>query len=712
MSTLFFFFFCFGLTLAAENILQSGATESEESHKLKVTVSVEDGVLRNRVDGRIVLLFSPDDLDPLNYTSPLSTPDHFFGLNVFGFGSESTVTFSGGRWDDSDFGIFGWPTRDLDDIQKGKYQIQAFLTKYENVTRSDGSTISVHFPCNDGGRMPDGNGSIATPARHIEITGKSQQIDLTFNEVIGPKANETKKPKDVGASCAQGNYEDLELLKYVKIRSKMLSEFWQRDMYVAATVLLPPKYDKHDMKKRYPVVYGQGHFEGIFGFEGYPKYKPFAARWNNGTLPGPNGTADVSMPELIMVIFRHENPFFDDSYAVNTANLGPWGDALNDELISYIDDTFNTIAKPHARLLTGGSTGGWESLANLVFRPDLFGATITSFPDPIDFTRLQTIDIYHDKNAFRSENGSANGIARIFLRNGTVLYLTDAENMNHYELALGTKTRSLQQLDAFAAVFGVQGLNGYPLEPWDKLTGEIYPESTQLWRPMDLTDYIISNWNSLGELLRNRIFLYVGTQDDYYLDRAVYEFQRKTEAKGGPNWANVTILVNGTHGSGYQNLSIWDNIRVLGHWIQDHAGEKGRLLDEIAAKSPRGNMWSEVIERGGHQAALDRQAPPIIEVQEDHLIRASSVGRWDPGVKLKAQWFVDGKPCGDDALEVAEEDTIIFEPTASHAARRPIQLKVTGRKRGYVEETRESNSVHAGDLGQQSRSRGGFRSPT
>ncbi|KXT02975.1 hypothetical protein AC578_10583 [Pseudocercospora eumusae] len=551
--------------------------------------------------------------------------------------------------------------------------------------------ISVHFPCGDGGQMPNGNGSLATPAQHIEITGKSQQINLTFNETIGPKPNEKKNPEDV-TSCAQGNYEDLELLKYVKIRSRLLSEFWQRDMYVAANVLLPPKYNEHDTKKRYPVLYNQDHFNGKFGFGNYPRYAPFAARWNNGTLPSPNGTADISMPEMIVVNFRHENPFYDNSYAVNTANLGPWGDALNDELISQIDNTFNTIAKPHARLLTGGSTGGWESLANLVFRPDLFGATFTSYPDPIDFTRLQTIDIYHDKNAFRSENGSANGLAREFLQNGTVIYPIDTENMNHYELVFGTKTRSFQQLDIFTAVFGVQGLNGYPLEPYDKLTGEIYPESTELWRPMDLTDYIISNWNTLGEVLRNRIFLSVGTHDDYYLDRAVREFQRKTGAKGGPNWANITILVNGTHGTGYQNLSIWESIRVLGDWIQDHAGEKGKLLDEVAAKSPRGNLWGEVIKRGGHQAALDRQAPPIIEVQKGDLIRASSVGRWDPGVKLKAQWFIDGTPSGD-ALEVKQEDTIIFKPAASGAAGRYLQLKVTGRKRGYVDETRESNAV-------------------
>ncbi|EME78133.1 uncharacterized protein MYCFIDRAFT_145871 [Pseudocercospora fijiensis CIRAD86] len=690
MFTLLFFL---GL-LAAANGLQSvaAAAETEKDHKLKVKLSVEDGVLGNSVDGRIILIFSPEKFAPLYDTVPFSTPNDFFGVNVFQFGPESSVTFSGGKADNTDFGIFGWPIRDLDDVPKGKYQTQAFLIKYENVTRSDGSMISVHFPCDDGARMPDANGSLATSAQHIEITGKPQQINLTFNETIGPKANETKNPQDVGASCAQGNYEDLDLLKYVKIRSKLLSEFWQRDMYVGANVLLPHKYDKHDTKKRYPVVYSHDHFEGRFGFAGYPRSQPFSARWNNGTSPGPNGKPDTATPEIIIVEFRHENPFYDDSYAVNSANLGPWGDAINDELIPHIDASFNTIAKPHARVLIGFSTGGWESLANLVFRPDLFGATFLSSPDPVDFTRFQSIDVYHDTDAFHSENGTANGIAREFSPNGTEVRLFDFESINHYELALGTKTRSLQQLDIFAAVFGVQGLNGYPLEPYDKLTGEIYPEATELWRPMDLTHHIISNWNSLGEVLRNRIFLTAGTHDQYYLERAVYEFQRKTEAEGGPDWANITILVNGKHEDQYRNFSTSEYIRVLGDWFQDHAGEKGKLLDEVAAKSPRGNLWSEVIKKGGHQAALARQAPPTIEIQKDHTLPASSVGRWDPGVKLQAQWFIDGKPYGE-ALDVQQADVVVFEPAASVAAGRRMQLRVTGRKRGYVEETRQSNVV-------------------
>lgn len=96
--------------------------------------------------------------------------------------------------------------------------------------------------------------------------------------------------------------------------------------------------------------------------------------------PATNTTRSRPIPEFIIVVFRHETPFYDDSYAVNTANIGPYGDALNDELIPYIDQNFNTIPAPYARIQEGGSTGGWESIASLVFRPDLFGVCFTSYP--------------------------------------------------------------------------------------------------------------------------------------------------------------------------------------------------------------------------------------------------------------------------------------------------------------------------------------------
>ena len=60
---------------------------------------------------------------------------------------------------------------------------------------------------------------------------------------------------------------------------------------------------------------------------------------------------------------QHANPFYDDSYAVNSANVGPYGDAIETELIPAIETQFRGIGQGWARFVYGGSTGGWESLA-------------------------------------------------------------------------------------------------------------------------------------------------------------------------------------------------------------------------------------------------------------------------------------------------------------------------------------------------------------
>ncbi|KAF2849507.1 hypothetical protein T440DRAFT_555812 [Plenodomus tracheiphilus IPT5] len=250
------------------------------------------------------------------------------------------------------------------------------------------------------------------------------------------------------------------------------------------------------------------------------------------------------------------------------------------------------------------------------------------------------------------------------------------------------------QWDIWNAVFGVQGYNNYPLEPWDKVTGEIYPEAVELWKPYDLSDYIVSNFNNarnLGKNLAGRIYVYVGTWDDYFLNEGVKEFQKRTDAAGGSGWANITILPEKLHGGNYQDREIWDYLEFLSSWIQDH-GPSGTspLSDDATAPSIRGNQWEDVIARGGRKAAIARQAPPSITPSRVKIGMevTASVGRWDPGVMLKAQWFIDGKPTCDEFV-AKQGATLNYIPLRKGR----VQLLVTGRKRNYQTETRRSQEV-------------------
>ncbi|KAJ9609419.1 hypothetical protein H2200_005746 [Cladophialophora chaetospira] len=672
----------------------ASAQSTNSSSGLAIQLSVANNFLNGTTDGHVTVMFAPSGTDPLEDTDVTSSPNLFFGMNVFGVSAAKTMTLASTNAINAVTGVWGFPVVSLNDVPAGNYSVQAYFTKYEKVNRSDGSSISVHFPCGDGAPNVDGFGSLTTAVLNVSISGDPQSVDLVFNNIT---ATEAFTGKEIGG-CSQGNYEDTENLKYVKIRSEALSKFWGRSMYVGANILLPAGYDPNDTETRYPVIYSQGHWPADAGPFRYPSAN-FSDAWDNGTIPAENGKPARPTPKMIMVSFRHETPFYDDSYGVNTANLGPYGDAINDELIPYIEKNFKTIPEPYARIQIGGSTGGWISAASAIFRPDLFGACFSSYPDSLDFHRHQDIPLYTNTNAYLRANGSAIPSIRDF-ENDTQVILATVAQENHWELTFGTQSRSSLQWDVWNTVFGVQALNGYPLEPWNKVTGEIYPYAVEYWKHLDLANYIVTNWNNsrnLGKVLSGRLYIYVGTWDDYFLNEGVQEFQKRTDAIGGAGWANITILPEKPHGGNYQSREIWDSLELFYDWIQDH-GPNGTtpLAKNVTLASARGNNFTEVLAYGGHQAALQRQSPPSI-TGGDHCDGAggcvfqASVGRWDPGVSLEAQWLISGKPVGE-VFEVAQGDSLSYAPTTA-TKRSSIQLQVTGRKLGYVDETRKSNGI-------------------
>ncbi|KAI2487838.1 hypothetical protein Ptr902_01971 [Pyrenophora tritici-repentis] len=662
---------------------------AERNTDLDIKLSVANGLLSSPTDGRIVLIFAPNGTDPLEDTDVTTSKNKIYGKNVYQFGPKTAVVFSDGGSDDAESGVFGWPNVSLSDVEPGTYNVQGFLTRYERVTRSDGSIVNVRFPCGDGAPNVNGFGSLVTSVTKVVVFGGSQKLELTFNNVT---TVDGLTGKEIGG-CNQGNYADTERLKYVKIHSKKLSKFWGRDMFIGANVVLPAGYNN---QTRYPVIYHQNHWAGADGAYGYGTNKKFTAAWNAGEIPATNKTAARPAPKFIMVSFRHESPYYDDSYAVNTANLGPYGDAINDELIPYIEERFKTIRAPYARIQDGGSTGGWESIANVIYRPDLFGACFSSYPDSLDFHRHQDIELYTASNAYQRADGSFVPSIRTHV-NGTEVVEATVAQENHWELSFGTSSRSFNQWDVWNAVFGVQGYNNYPLEPWDKVTGEIYQEAVEHWKPFDLSNYVVSNFNSsrnLGTALAGRIFVYVGTWDNYYLNEGVMEFQKRTDAAGGSGWANVTILPEKPHGGNYQARETWDYLELVEKWVLDHSPSGPAPLSPSSIDpSTRGNIWDDVIRNGGRKAAVKRQGAPKIATKQAKVGQnvTASVGRWDPGVKLTAQFVLNSKPaCA--AFSVQQCATVQYTPTAKGH----IQLLVTGQKRNYVTETRKSNSVLVG----------------
>lgn len=210
--------------------------------------------------------------------------------------------------------------------------------------------------------------------------------------------------------------KDTKYVKHVKILSKLLTEFWGRPMYLGACVQLPYGFDAHP-EVHYPLVINHGHFPATFdGFRETPSdsnlQPDYSKRFN---IHGYNKIVQEhayqlykdwtapNFPRMVIVEIQHANPYYDDSYAVNSANLSPYGDAITYELVPYVEKQFRGIGQGWARFLYGGSTGGWEALAAQVFYPEKYNGCWAACPDPIDFRAYTIVNIYEHENAYYAD---------------------------------------------------------------------------------------------------------------------------------------------------------------------------------------------------------------------------------------------------------------------------------------------------------------------
>ncbi len=458
-----------------------------------------------------------------------------------------------------DGATLGYPADHLAQIPAGDYYVQALVNVYTQFHRADGHTIWAHMDQWDGQHFNRAPGNLFSAVQKVHLDpAAGYDIKLETGQVFPA----VQVPADT------------RWVKRVKIESKLLTAFWGHPFYIGATVLLPKGYDEHP-GERYPVIYSQGHF-GLGNPLGFadPEHPERGGRGFGG---GRGGRANIyeawnsdDFPRMIAVTFQHPTPYFDDSYAVNSANDGPYGDALLKELVPYLESHFRMIAAPYARVLTGGSTGGWESLALQVLHPDFFGGTWTFYPDPIDFRRYQLVNIYDDDNAFYAPGYTYMVPERPMMRTAEGQVTQTMRQMSQLEDVLGSKGRSAQQFEAWEAVYGPVGEDGYPQPLFDKRTGKIDHQVALYMRDhgYDLTYYMRTNWAKLGPQLEGKLHLYVGDMDNYYLNLAVYLLEDFLK----PTGADATFEYGRPkQGHGWQPMSNAELVKMMAAQVQRNA---------------------------------------------------------------------------------------------------------------------------------------------
>jgi hypothetical protein len=493
--------------------LALSASASAAAAPQPITVTYAASVAKGPLDGRLLLLLSTDDkAEPRFQVSDTSLDSQqVFGIDVDDWKPGQAATFAKD--------VVGYPVASLGLVPPGTYNVQALLHRYETFKRADGHTLKLPMDRGEGQQWSRAPGNLYSTPRKLRVEPGGAPLQLALDQVIP----EIKPPADT------------KYVKHERIRSERLSKFWGRDMYLGAHVLLPEGFDTHP-QARYPLVINHGHFPADFGgfrpeppdpdlkcdysdrfhLDCYNRIQQEHAHqfFQDWTGPG--------FPRVLLVEIQHANPYYDDSYAVNSANLGPYGDAITYELIPYLEKKYRGLGAGWARFMYGGSTGGWEAMAAQVFYPDEFNGAWIACPDPIDFRAYTVVDIYKDTNAYWFE-GPWKKVPRPGHRDYLGHLSSTLEQINRLEVVLGEKGRSGGQWDIWEAVYSPVGANGYPQRLWDRQTGVIDKTVAEKWKAYDLMEVVRRDWEKgLGEKLRGKLFIYVGDMDNYYLNNAVY----------------------------------------------------------------------------------------------------------------------------------------------------------------------------------------------
>jgi S-formylglutathione hydrolase FrmB len=491
------------LAVMSALLASSEARMGTGAASFRFEISFPGSVQKQPLDGRILLLFSNDFKNEPRFTAVnWRSPQPFFGVDVEGLkpGQPAVV----------DDRTLGFPLDSIRDIPAGEYNVQAVLNVYTTFHRSDGHVLKMHLDQWEGQQWNSSPGNLHSRPERLKIdpvAGGTIRVSLT--ERIPP----LPAPKDT------------RYVKNIKIKSERVSRFWGTDMSIGALVLLPEGFDTHP-DARYPVAYLQSHFTpALRNFSETPD-NAFYKEW---TAP--------NFPRFVLVIPQDPNPFYDDSYAVNSENVGPYGDALTQELMPYVEQKFRAIGEPWARTVFGGSTGGWRAFALQVFYPDLFNGAWIFCPDPVDFNYFQLVNIYADDNAYYPNTAWKKEPSRPWMRGVDDQVMATQKQASIYELVLGAKGRSGQQLDMFQAVFGPVGNDGYPRLLYDKLTGKIDKEVAAYWRDhYDLSHIIQCDWAILGPKLKDKLHIYMGDTDTFYLEEATMLLEKFLRSAKSPSF--------------------------------------------------------------------------------------------------------------------------------------------------------------------------------
>lgn len=442
-----------------------------QTSELTFTVSVNQDSVKNwKEKGRLVVYLSKNGERPPLFQGTFSAGRSGYALNVENWKlNEQKEVNAGNSFAASEFC--------LSEVPAGNWFAQAVYSMSE---------------------IPDlrAAGNLYSDVIEIELSGKAETLSLELGKAIGKRSGSDPK--------------DTKLVKYITLESKLLSDFWGKKMSTEAAIMLPKNFTKSG--KKYPVRINIG---------GYGSSWTRANRMESNEEFMDWWLSDDA-PEFIQVFLNGANGPFGDPYYLDSENSGPYGSALTQELIPFIEKEFNGVGTPEYRFLDGCSTGGWVSFALQVFYPDYFNGCWSFSADPVDFHHMQLVNMYNDKSAFINSAGyvtpsmrSKTGQPRLSIKDEVA-----GENLSSFE---NTYTTAGGQWGGWNALYSPKGENGLPVAAFHPITGEIDTVAVKNWENYDLLKIMKANWATLGPKLQGKLWVWMGDMDQFYLNNAMRE---------------------------------------------------------------------------------------------------------------------------------------------------------------------------------------------
>lgn len=453
-----------------------------------ITLTLSPQVQTEPYSGRVYLVLAKGTRAPRRMMSDWFNPPQIFSLDVTGQAPGAPIDISSPA--------FSFP-KTMAGLTAGSYTIQGVARRNRD-----------HYVA--------GSGEGDLHSKPQEMTWPlSAPLNLTLDQTVAATA-----------------FRETANVKLFTIKSKLLSDFHGRDITLRAGVALPQGWSE-GAKETWPTVYF------ISGFGGSHRDAGMFARGGGG-----------SDQRRVITIVPDPTNHWGHCVFADSANTGPWGRALVEELIPAVEKQFHgpageagatAVQAAARRYVTGISSGGWSSLWLQVTYPGVFAGCWSHSPDPVDFRDFQQIDLYAPgANMYTDAQGARRPVARSGDKN--ILFYKEFVAM---ESALGPGG----QIQSFEAVFSPRGGDGLPAPLFDRATGNVDPATAKAWEPYDISLTLRRNWKALSPKLVGKLHVYGGSADNFFLDGAVEKLAATLKELDPENTlhADVKIIPGMTH---------------------------------------------------------------------------------------------------------------------------------------------------------------------